>query len=135
MRLPCRSCPIITAWLARGRTATKPGTEYAPQHFEKVTEAALRKLMMAAAVLLGKRVKNRVKDTPYECGIARFRDADARAELESVGVTCIEANLAQGDFAGVPADVDYVLNLAVVKSNRWDIDLAANAEATGTRSW
>jgi nucleoside-diphosphate-sugar epimerase len=64
-------------------------------------------------------------------GIARFRDADARAELEASGVTCIEANLADGDFGAVPADVDYVLNLAVVKSNRWDVDLAANAEATG----
>ncbi len=64
-------------------------------------------------------------------GIARFRDPGARARLEAAGVTCIEANLAAGDFAAVPADVDYVLNLAVVKSNRWDVDLAANAEATG----
>src|ERR1700709_2622228 len=64
-------------------------------------------------------------------GIARFRDADARAELEAAGVTCIEANLAAGDFTGGPKDFDYVLNLAVVKSNRWDVDLAANAEATG----
>lgn len=64
-------------------------------------------------------------------GIARFRDPAARETLEKAGVTCIEANLAQGDFAAVPADVDYVLNLAVVKSNRWDVDLAANAEATG----
>lgn len=64
-------------------------------------------------------------------GIARFRDAAARESLEKAGVTCIEANLAQGDFTGVPTDVDYVLNLAVVKSNRWDVDLAANAEATG----
>jgi UDP-glucuronate 4-epimerase len=64
-------------------------------------------------------------------GIARFRDVAARARLESAGVTCIETNLAADDFEGVPDDVDYVLNLAVVKSNRWDIDLAANAEATG----
>jgi nucleoside-diphosphate-sugar epimerase len=64
-------------------------------------------------------------------GIARFRDADARARLEGAGVTCIEANLADGDFSAVPTDVDYVLNLAVVKSNRWNVDLAANAEATG----
>ena len=64
-------------------------------------------------------------------GIARFRDADARASLEQAGVTCIEANLADGDFAAVPTDVDYVLNLAVVKSGRWNVDLAANAEATG----
>jgi UDP-glucuronate 4-epimerase len=37
----------------------------------------------------------------------------------------------RGEFHGLPDDVDYVLNLAVVKSNRWDVDLAANAEATG----
>lgn len=64
-------------------------------------------------------------------GIARFRDAEARARLEAAGVTCIDADLATGDFGAVPADVDYVVNLAVVKSNRWDLDLAANAEATG----
>ncbi len=64
-------------------------------------------------------------------GIARFRDVAARSRLESAGVRCIETNLAAGEFGGVPDDVDYVLNLAVVKSNRWDIDLAANAEATG----
>jgi nucleoside-diphosphate-sugar epimerase len=64
-------------------------------------------------------------------GLARFRDAAARARLEDAGVTCIETNLAAGDFRGVPADVDHVLNLAVVKSNRWEVDLAANAEAVG----
>jgi nucleoside-diphosphate-sugar epimerase len=64
-------------------------------------------------------------------GIARFRDASARARLEAAGVVCIETNLVAGEFDTVPDDVDYVLNLAVVKSNRWDIDLAANAEATG----
>jgi nucleoside-diphosphate-sugar epimerase len=64
-------------------------------------------------------------------GLARFRDPAARAQLEAAGVTCIETNLAAGEFAAVPADVDYVLNLAVVKSNRWDVDLAANAEAVG----
>jgi|tagenome__1003787_1003787.scaffolds.fasta_scaffold20867136_2 UDP-glucuronate 4-epimerase len=64
-------------------------------------------------------------------GLARFRDATARARLEDAGVTCIETNLAAGDFSGVPTAVDYVLNLAVVKSNRWEIDLAANAEAAG----
>ena len=36
-----------------------------------------------------------------------------------------------GDFTGLPADFDYVLNLAVAKSGRWDKDLAANAESAG----
>ena len=64
-------------------------------------------------------------------GIARFRDPATRTELEALGVTCIPTDLAAGDFGDVPDDVDYVLNLAVVKSNRWEIDLRGNAEAAG----
>ena len=64
-------------------------------------------------------------------GIARFRDPVTRAELEGLGVTCIPVDLAAGDFDQVPDDVDYVLNLAVVKSGRWEVDLRGNAEAVG----
>lgn len=64
-------------------------------------------------------------------GLARFSNPDERARLEGLGVTCIPVNLADGDFSAVPADVDYVLNLAVVKSGRWEVDLRANAEAAG----
>ena len=39
--------------------------------------------------------------------------------------------MAAGDFTGLPSDFDYVLNLAVAKSGRWDKDLAANAESAG----
>lgn len=64
-------------------------------------------------------------------GIARFTDAEARDELEKSGVRCETVNLASGDFTGIPADFDYVINLAVAKSGRWDKDLAANAESVG----
>ncbi len=64
-------------------------------------------------------------------GIARFSDAAARERLETAGVTCVAVDLAAGDFAGVPEDFDTVLNLAVVKTNDFDHDLAANVEATG----
>jgi nucleoside-diphosphate-sugar epimerase len=64
-------------------------------------------------------------------GIARFRDPAARAALEAQGVRCIEVNLASGEFGAVPDDVDIVLNLAVVKSGRWEVDLKGNAEAAG----
>jgi UDP-glucuronate 4-epimerase len=63
--------------------------------------------------------------------VARFTDAAARTRLEQAGVTCAVANLADADFSDVPSDVDLVLNFAVVKSGRWDLDLRANAEATG----
>src|ERR1700761_5881541 len=64
-------------------------------------------------------------------GIARFSDAAAREDLERVGIRCQTVNLASGDFSALPTDFDYVLNLAVAKSGRWDKDLAANAESVG----
>jgi UDP-glucuronate 4-epimerase len=64
-------------------------------------------------------------------GLARFRDPATRSELEALGVTCIPVDLAAGEFGDVPDDVDYVLNLAVVKSNRWEVDIRGNAEAAG----
>ena len=64
-------------------------------------------------------------------GIARFTDTAAREGLEQAGIRCHPVNLAAGDFSGVPTDFDYVLNLAVAKSGRWDKDLAANAESVG----
>jgi UDP-glucuronate 4-epimerase len=64
-------------------------------------------------------------------GIARFTNAAAREALEKSGVRCETVNLAAGDFASLPSDFDYVLNLAVAKSGNWDKDLAANAESIG----
>jgi UDP-glucuronate 4-epimerase len=64
-------------------------------------------------------------------GIARFTNAAAREALEKSGVRCETVNLAAGDFAGIPSDFEYVLNLAVAKSGNWEKDLAANAESVG----
>jgi UDP-glucuronate 4-epimerase len=64
-------------------------------------------------------------------GIARFTDAAARDALGQAGVRCQTVNLAAGDFTGLPTDFDYVLNLAVAKSGKWDKDLGANAESVG----
>ncbi len=64
-------------------------------------------------------------------GIARFTDTAARERLEQAGIRCEQVNLAAGDFSALPSDFDYVLNLAVAKSGRWDKDLGANAESVG----
>ena len=63
--------------------------------------------------------------------LARFKDTAKLEQLETAGVRCVAIDLARGDLTGVPVDVDYVCNFAVVKSNRWDVDLAGNAEAAG----
>ncbi len=64
-------------------------------------------------------------------GIARFTNPAVREALEKSGVRCETVNLSAGDFSSLPADFDYVLNLAVAKSGDWDKDLAANAESVG----
>ncbi len=64
-------------------------------------------------------------------GLARFTDAPARARLEAAGVNCVPVDLVAADFEGVPTSVDAVVNFAVVKTQRWDLDLRANAEAAG----
>ena len=63
--------------------------------------------------------------------LARFKDAAARQDLEKAGVTCVPHNLASDQFSDIPDDFAYVLNLAVVKSGKWDRDLAGNAESVG----
>lgn len=64
-------------------------------------------------------------------GLARFTDAGARSRLEAAGVTCVPTDLLAATFEGVPTGVDAVLNFAVTKAQRWDIDLRANAQAAG----
>ncbi len=63
--------------------------------------------------------------------IARFTDEAKRTRLEDGGVQCVSVDLARGSLDAVPADVDYVCNFAVVKSNKWDLDITGNAEAAG----
>ncbi len=64
-------------------------------------------------------------------GLARFTDDAARARLEAAGVTCVPVDLVAADFEGVPTGGDALVNFAVVKTQRWDLDLRANAEAPG----
>jgi UDP-glucuronate 4-epimerase len=64
--------------------------------------------------------------------LARFRKAEDRDLMESMGTTVLQADLADAaSMAVVPEDFDYVLNFAVVKSGDFDYDLAANAEGLG----
>lgn len=64
-------------------------------------------------------------------GTARFTDDAARRRLEVGGVRCVAADLVAADFDDVPTGVDALVNFAVVKSQRWDLDLRANAEGIG----
>jgi NAD(P)-dependent dehydrogenase (short-subunit alcohol dehydrogenase family) len=63
--------------------------------------------------------------------LARFSKAEDRAAIEALGAHTIATDLADGPLDQVPQDLDYVLNLAVVKSGDFDYDLRANAGGVG----
>lgn len=64
--------------------------------------------------------------------LARFRQAEDRAQIEGLGATVLAADLADPKTLDcIPEDIDYVLNFAVVKSGDFEYDLAANAEGIG----
>jgi UDP-glucuronate 4-epimerase len=64
-------------------------------------------------------------------GLGRLKRAEDRARLEAIGVTPVTADLVADDFASLPANIDYVINFAVVKTGNFAHDLAANAEGLG----
>jgi nucleoside-diphosphate-sugar epimerase len=64
--------------------------------------------------------------------LARFRKEEDRAQITALGAHVIAADLADpSSLEGIPGDIDYVLNFAVVKSGDFDYDLAANGEGVG----
>ncbi|WP_279246377.1 NAD-dependent epimerase/dehydratase family protein [Candidatus Litorirhabdus singularis] len=64
--------------------------------------------------------------------LARFSKQEDRDRITALGANCVAADLADVDgLAAVPTDFDYVLNFAVVKTDDFDYDLAANAEGVG----
>ena len=67
----------------------------------------------------------------YVFALARFSKAEDRAGIEALGAHTIATDLADGSLEQVPQDLDYVLNLAVVKSGDFDYDLRANAGGVG----
>jgi UDP-glucuronate 4-epimerase len=64
-------------------------------------------------------------------GLARLRREGEASRLAVVGVKPVAGDLACGRFDAVPPDVDAVLNFAVAKTGRFDLDLAVNAEGLG----
>jgi UDP-glucuronate 4-epimerase len=64
-------------------------------------------------------------------GVARFHNQAAKAAIEEAGVKTVTLDLDDPDVSLLPADVDYVVNLAVTHSNDFAVALRANAESLG----
>lgn len=63
-------------------------------------------------------------------GTSRFADPAARDAVAATGVVPVRADFETGDLDEIPADLDYVLHLAVSKDQDFERALAANAEGT-----
>ena len=57
-------------------------------------------------------------------GLARFGDAGSRQQVEAIGVTPVQCDLAAGDLSGVPDDFTHVLHLAAFQGPGNDFDVA-----------
>jgi nucleoside-diphosphate-sugar epimerase len=64
-------------------------------------------------------------------GLARLSKEEDRERLRAAGVTPHAADIATDDFSSLADDFTYVLNFAVVRTEDFDYDLAANAEGLG----
>ncbi|CAA0107951.1 GDP-L-fucose synthase [BD1-7 clade bacterium] len=62
---------------------------------------------------------------------ARFKDESAKQKIEALGAEALVLDLGDDQLVGLPADIDYVINLAVAKSGKWSIDMKVNAEGVG----
>jgi nucleoside-diphosphate-sugar epimerase len=64
--------------------------------------------------------------------MARFGRAEDRKAMEELGAIPIAADLVHPEtLSAVPEDIDYVINCAVGRSNKFDYDFPANAEGVG----
>lgn len=65
-------------------------------------------------------------------GLARFADDAARARAIDAGIEPVTADLGSGDFADVPADVDYLLHFGFTRGGAGDFDKAMRVNGEGT---
>jgi UDP-glucuronate 4-epimerase len=90
-----------------------------------------RILITGATSQVGLPVARELAKSNKVFGLGRLRRAEEREGLARIGVEPVAADLVADDFAGLPRDLDYVINFAVVKTGSFDHDLAANAEGVG----
>jgi UDP-glucuronate 4-epimerase len=64
-------------------------------------------------------------------GLARFRNAVAKEQLEAAGVQCTTFDMRDPDLSAIPDDCTAVLDFAVSRTGMWQGDLDANVVGLG----
>ena len=62
---------------------------------------------------------------------ARFSDESQRDKIEALGAIPVVLDLAADEWQDLPENIDYVINMAVAKSGKWELDLRINAQGLG----
>lgn len=100
--------------------------------FEPVSFAGKKILITGATGMVARPLVQTYSKAGTVYAMARYaREADRKA-IEELGGIPIAADLAdRHTLSAIPEDVDYVINCAVGRSNKFDRDLAANGEGVG----
>jgi nucleoside-diphosphate-sugar epimerase len=65
-------------------------------------------------------------------GAARFGEPEALEKVRAAGITPVVVDLASGDFAAVPADIDYLLHFGFTRGGAGEFDRAIRVNGEGT---
>ncbi len=100
--------------------------------FEPVNFAGRKILITGATGMVSRPLVRAYSKLGQVYAMARYARAEDRRAIEELGGEPIAADLAEPDtLAAIPDDVDYVINCAVSRTNRFERDFPANAEGVG----
>src|SRR5215467_12920719 len=100
--------------------------------FEPVSFKGERILITGATGLVARPLVGAYSREGTVYAMARYGRAEDRREMEALGGIPIAADLVDvQSLSAIPDDIDYVINCAVARTGRFELDLQANADAVG----
>ena len=100
--------------------------------FEPVSFKGKKILITGATGLVARPLVQEYAKTTTVYAMARYGRAEDRRAIEESGAIPIAADLSdERTLSAVPGDVDYVINCAVARTGKFDVDFRANADGVG----
>jgi UDP-glucuronate 4-epimerase len=100
--------------------------------FEPVNLKGTKVLITGATGMVARPLVGAYAQKARVYAVARYKRAEDQRAIEELGATLIAADLADvKTLSAVPADIDYVINCAVSRTNNIERDYAVNAEGVG----
>ena len=100
--------------------------------FEPVSFKGKKVLITGATGLVARPLVREYGKTATVYAMARYGRAEDRRSMEEMGAIPVAADLSdESTLSAVPEDVDYVINCAVARTGKFDVDFRANADGVG----